>query len=92
MNNSVAGTLLNKYSVTLQILQINSPTALLTSGLISFVGDLLFLVYYIIFLVGLEWSAPGYIDRAGNLGNLSGINVSFMPLEEFLFAIAFGMY
>lgn len=58
----------------------------------TWVGGLLFLVYYITFLVGLEWSAPGYIDRVWNLENLSGINVSFMPLEELLFAVAFGMY
>ncbi len=58
----------------------------------TWIGGLLFLVYYALFLVGLEWSAPGYIDRVWNLSALSGINIAFMPLEELLFAIAFGMY
>jgi len=46
----------------------------------------------IIFLMGLEWTAPGHIDREWNLKNLLGINIAFMPLEELLFAITFGMY
>lgn len=58
----------------------------------TWIGGMLFLGYYIFFLSGLEWSAPGYIDRVWNLGNLSGISILFMPLEELLFAIAFGMY
>lgn len=56
------------------------------------IGGLLFLAYYTIFLLGLEWSSSGYIERVWNLENLSGINIFFMPLEELLFAIAFGMY
>ena len=55
-------------------------------------GGLLFLIYYSIFLLGLEWSAPGYIERVWNLQALSGINIAFMPVEELLFAISFGMY
>ena len=58
----------------------------------TWIGGLLFLVYYAIFLVGLEWSAPGYIDRVWNMDVLSGITVGFMPIEELLFAIGFGMY
>jgi len=58
----------------------------------TWIGGLLFLVYYALFLVGLEWTAPGYIDRVWNLSALSGINIAFMPLEELLFAITFGMY
>jgi len=58
----------------------------------TWIGGLLFLVYYALFLAGLEWSAPGYIDRVWNLSALSGISIAFMPLEELLFAIAFGMY
>lgn len=58
----------------------------------TWIGGVLFLGYYAIFLSGLEWSAPGYIDRVWNLEDLSGINVWFMPLEELLFAITFGMY
>jgi Lycopene cyclase len=56
------------------------------------IGGLLFLVYYAIFLAGLEWSAPGYIGRVWNMEVLSGVSVGFMPIEELLFAIGFGMY
>ncbi len=58
----------------------------------TWIGGLLFLIYYAIFLAGLEWSAPGYIDRIWNMEALSGITVGFMPIEELLFAIGFGMY
>lgn len=58
----------------------------------TWIGGLLFLVYYALFLTGLEWTAPDYINRVWNLPALSGINIAFMPLEELLFAIAFGMY
>lgn len=56
-------------------------------------GGLVFLVYYTVFLVGLEVTAPpGYIEAVWNLQDLSGIRLGFMPLEELLFAIAFGGY
>jgi len=58
----------------------------------SWIGGVLFLIYYAIFLAGLEWTAPGYIDRVWNLSALSGISLGPMPLEELLFAITFGMY
>ncbi len=58
----------------------------------SWIGGLLFLIYYAIFLAGLEWSAPGYIERVWNLDALSGVSLGFMPVEELLFAIFFGMY
>lgn len=58
----------------------------------SWIGGLLFLVYYAIFMAGLEWSAPGYIERVWNLDALSGITFGFMPIEELLFAVFFGMY
>ncbi len=58
----------------------------------TWIGGLLFLVYYAIFLAGLEWSAPGYIERIWNMEALSGITIWFMPIEELLFAIGFGMY
>ncbi|GAV20640.1 hypothetical protein MMIC_P1612 [Mariprofundus micogutta] len=58
----------------------------------SWIGGLLFLIYYAVFLAGLEWSAPGYIDRVWNLAALSGWSLGFMPVEELLFAIGFGMY
>jgi hypothetical protein len=55
-------------------------------------GGVLFIGYYGIFLLGLEWSAPGYIDRVWALDALSGIRVGPFPLEEFLFAAGFGGY
>lgn len=58
----------------------------------TWIGGILFLLYYAIFLAGLEWTASGYIDRVWNLGALSGIRVSFMPIEELIFAAAFGAY
>lgn len=58
----------------------------------TWVGGLLFLVYYAVFLLGLEWTAPGYIARTWNLAVLSGVLVFGMPLEELLWAVAFGMY
>ncbi|VAW93161.1 hypothetical protein MNBD_GAMMA22-668 [hydrothermal vent metagenome] len=58
----------------------------------SWIGGLLFLSFYVIFLVGLEFTAPGYIERVWNLDALSGINILFMPIEEILFAFTFGMY
>ena len=58
----------------------------------TWIGGLLFLIYYTVFLAALEWSAPGYIDRVWNLQALSGINILFMPVEELLFAMSFGMY
>ena len=58
----------------------------------TWVGGILFLVFYTIFLTGLELSAPGYIDRVWNLKALSGITILDMPAEELLFALTFGMY
>ena len=58
----------------------------------TWVGGLLFLSFYIVFLVGLELSAPDYIEKVWNLTDLSGVMIGFMPLEELLFAITFGMY
>ena len=58
----------------------------------TWVGGLLFLGYYVVFLLGLEWSAPGYIARVWNLAALSGVRVLNMPLEELLWAVAFGLY
>lgn len=58
----------------------------------TLVGGALFLVYYLVFLAGLEWSAPGYIERVWNLEALSGWTVVGFPVEELFFATAFGMY
>jgi hypothetical protein len=58
----------------------------------TWVGALLFLGYYTVFLLGLEWTAPGYIARVWNLATLSGLGVAGFPIEELLFAAAFGAY
>jgi hypothetical protein len=58
----------------------------------TWVGGLLFVAYYGVFLAALAWSAPGYIERVWNLAALSGMFVLYMPLEEVLFALAFGLY
>jgi Lycopene cyclase len=58
----------------------------------TWIGGLLFLGYYMIFLTGLELTAPGYIDKVWNLEALSGLSLFYMPVEELLFAITFGMY
>lgn len=58
----------------------------------TWVGALLFFAYYAVFMFGLEWSVPGYIERVWNLRALSGVLIYGVPLEEFLFAAAFGLY
>lgn len=56
------------------------------------VGGMLFLGFYIVFLAGLKWSAPGYIEQVWNLPALSGIVPFGFPLEELLFAFTFGLF
>lgn len=56
------------------------------------IGSLLFMAYYGIFLFGLEWTAPGYIARVWELDALSGIRIGSFPIEELLFAAGFGGY
>jgi hypothetical protein len=58
----------------------------------TWVGALLFVAFYSAFLLGVELSAPGYVARVWNLEALSGVRIVGMPLEEFLFAAAFGAY
>jgi hypothetical protein len=58
----------------------------------TWVGALLFVVFYSVFLLGVELTAPGYVARVWNLDALSGVQIVGMPLEEFLFAAAFGAY
>jgi hypothetical protein len=58
----------------------------------TWIGALLFVAYYFVFLLGLEVTAPGYIERVWNLQALSGVRVLGIPLEELLFAAAFGAY
>ena len=58
----------------------------------TWVGGVIFVVYYYFFLLGLEWLSPGYVDKYWNLQNLSQVTVLSFPIEEFLFALSFGMY
>jgi len=58
----------------------------------TWVGGVLFLAYYVVFLQGLRLTAPGYIERVWKLDALLGIPIFGMPIEELLFAAAFGMY
>lgn len=58
----------------------------------TWAGGLLFLGFYTVFLLGLNWSAPGYIEAVWNLPALSGILLCGLPLEELLFALSFGLY
>ena len=58
----------------------------------ALVGGVLFLALYTIFLLGLKWSAPGYIEQVWNLSALSGILIDGLPIEELLFGFAFGLF
>jgi hypothetical protein len=58
----------------------------------TLIGGCLFAGYYAVFMLLLEWSAPGYIGRVWNLPALSGVMVAGIPLEELLFGFAFGTY
>ena len=55
-------------------------------------GGVLFLALYVVFMLGLRWSAPGYIEQVWNLAALSGVLAYGIPVEELLFGFAFGMY
>lgn len=56
------------------------------------VGGFLFLGFYVIYMLGLKWLAPGYIEQVWNLQALSGGVVYGIPLEELLFGFSFGLY
>jgi hypothetical protein len=58
----------------------------------TWLGGLLFVAYYVVFLAGLELTSPGYIERVWNLDALTGLRILGMPIEELLFATTFGMY
>lgn len=57
----------------------------------TLVGGALFLALYTVFLLGLKWSAPGYIEQVWNLDALSGMLIYGLPLEELLFGLSFGL-
>ncbi len=58
----------------------------------TWVGSLLFVAFYSVFLLGVELTAPGYVARVWNLDALSSVRIVGMPVEEFLFAATFGAY
>jgi hypothetical protein len=58
----------------------------------TFLGGALFFGFYAVFMLGLVWFAPGYIEQVWNLRVLSGVLISGIPLEELLFGAAFGLY
>jgi len=58
----------------------------------TLVGSVIFLGYYLVFMLALKWLVPGYIEAVWNLKALSGVVLDSIPLEEMLFAFAFGAY
>ncbi len=58
----------------------------------SIIGGSFFAGYYVLFMLGLEFSASGYIERVWNLEALSGPLLGPIPLEEIAFGFLFGMY
>ncbi|GIK49824.1 MAG: hypothetical protein BroJett013_25210 [Alphaproteobacteria bacterium] len=58
----------------------------------TWIGAALFIAYYAVFLAGLQLTAPGYIARVWQLNALTGLKIGGVPIEEFLFAAAFGAY
>ena len=58
----------------------------------TLVGGVLFLGLYALFMLGLKWLTPGYIERVWNLPVLSGVLIYGIPLEELLFGFSFGLY
>ena len=58
----------------------------------TLIGGLLFLVQYVVFLLGLKWMWPGYIEAVWNLPALIRWRPAGLPVEELWFGFAFGMY
>ena len=58
----------------------------------TLIGGTLFLSLYTVFMLGLVWFTPGYIEQVWNLPALSGTLIVGIPLEELLFGLAFGLY
>jgi hypothetical protein len=58
----------------------------------TLLGGVLFAALYTVFMAMLVVFAPGYIERVWNLGALSGVIVAGIPMQEFAFGFAFGMY
>ncbi len=58
----------------------------------TWIGGVLFIGYYWVFVEGLDLLSPGYVERVWNLSDLSGVLILATPLEELIFAFTFGMY
>lgn len=58
----------------------------------TWMGGVLFIVYYWLFVEGLELIHPGYVEAVWNLNSLSGLVIFHTPIEELVFAFTFGMY
>lgn len=58
----------------------------------AIIGGLLFFTLYLVFLLGLKWMWPGYIEAVWNLPDLLRWRPAGLVLEELLFGFAFGMY
>lgn len=55
-------------------------------------GGIIFLSLYILFLLGLKWLWPGYIEAVWNLGDLLAWRPAGLPVEELMFGFSFGLY
>jgi hypothetical protein len=55
------------------------------------IGGGVFLLLYFVFFQLLDLSFPGYVERVWTLTATSGLLVWGIPIEEYLFAITFGM-
>lgn len=55
------------------------------------VSGLIFMIFYMIYFLTLEWSSPGYVEKVWELSAISGITVLDVPIEELIFAFTFGM-
>ncbi|MBI2748544.1 MAG: hypothetical protein HYX43_04170 [Burkholderiales bacterium] len=55
-------------------------------------GGGVFLALYAVFLLGVKWLWPGYIEAVWNLDALIAWRPAGLPLEELLFGFAFGTY
>jgi hypothetical protein len=56
------------------------------------VSAVLFLILYYLYFQTLIAMFPGYVQRVWNMGAISGIMITGVPVEELIFAGAFGFY
>jgi hypothetical protein len=57
-----------------------------------FVSAILFLGVYFVYFLTLIALFPGYVERVWNLKAISGVMLLGIPVEELMFAFAFGFY